>query len=171
MNRELVPWLLRYPIASGISQLAVDAHLLGYVDFPQALGIAIASNLRREVVGGGSLPVERVEHGLVAEAAVDYRRRCGLRLERGTILFIGAFTLDAAVSQSCDNAALYVRGELPETLLTAAPGRDLSDIVDADLFASRRYIVQAVHRHRRGLSFAFKVPRLPFDEWVDAGIR
>lgn len=171
MNPELGPWLLRYPIASSISQLAVDAHLLGYVDFPTALGIAIASNLRREVVGGGSLQPERVEHGLVAEAAVDYRRRCSLRMERGTILFTGAVTLNAAVSQSCDNAALYVRGELPETLLTAAPGRNLRDIVDADLFASRRYIVQAVHRHRRGFSFAFKAPKLPFKEWIDEGLR
>lgn len=168
MSPELGRWLLTYPVASRISQLAVDGHRLGYVDFPKALGIAIATNLRREV-GGDSLPRDLLmDHGQMAEAAVDYRRRCRLRVEEGTILIGGNFTPGAAVSQSRRLATLYVRGELPDTVLTAAPGRELREVVEANLFADRPYVVRAARRHRRGCFFVFHVPHVPLADWIDA---
>lgn len=154
-------WLLTCPELTSISTIALDAGTRGLLDLPDAIAKAVAADVRLSSLGASIIWRSRARHARLAKLYAWRPRRCHLVVRQGTVLLAGGVAHGAGLAQTTDAAVLHIRRQLPETILTALPGRRLDEVVELRFTAGRSYRVTSAERDGSGITIWFEVPTVP----------
>lgn len=159
MSPELRTWLLDCPSLTSISTLALDAGACGLIDLGNAIASAVSADVRIQTL---RLP------GVASRARLRWSGRLAwqqpklrLHIVAGTAVLSGFLGNGTLISQTCDDATLYLATPLPHTLAAALPGRPLSALITAPFLDLRDYVIEDASTSPLGTEASFKVEALP----------
>jgi hypothetical protein len=102
-----------------------------------------------------------VTDGTLVRSCEDQRGGLGIRIV-GDHIETALRVRRAIVMTRRDLVRVSLPGSLPDTIVLAAPGRELGEIVGHDLFADRDYVVQTAVAHEALTIITATAPAVPF---------
>ena len=164
MSPELRAWLLDCPTLTAVSTLALGAGACGLIDLGNAIASAVSADVRIQTL---RLPGVASRPRLRWSARLAFRQpRLRLHIVGGTAVLSGFLGNGGVISQTRNEATLYVATPLQDAIIAALPGRPLTALVTAPLLDLRDYVIEAASTSLRGTEASFKVQTLPI-----AGVR
>ncbi len=166
MTGVLEDWLLTCPSVRWISGIALEAAAAEFFDLRPEVAKAISGGVRMTALGETHRVQPRAYYQRSARMLAHRRRGCSLTLIRDTIALTGTVSPGVGISQSRDQAVIYVRGKVPEIAAVALVGRKLDDLIRIRGFKLADYRITEAEQDEWGLAVWFDVPRLPFGQFV-----
>lgn len=102
-----------------------------------------------------------VTDGTMVRSCEDYRGGLGIRIV-GDHIETALRVRRAIVMTLRNRVRICLPGHLPDTILLAAPGRELGEIVGHDLFSDRDYVVQTAIAKEEVTVITASAPAVPF---------
>lgn len=161
MSPIVQSWLLTYPNLRKISKLVADAAECGLVELAPDLARAIAASVRRQSIDRDCARHRPGFHQRNARAMARCMLAPRIQIDGDVAVFEGILGRGVTISQGASHALLHLRTPLPESLVTALPGRRLAEIIDAPVLRRGQYRITRAIQDATGCYIDFGVPTRP----------
>lgn len=161
MNRGTLDWLLACPSVEGVSALAVDIHREGLLPLERELARAIARSVSEAALGAAPRLQPPLYHERAAMMYATRIRGQQMAIVKGVAVMRGRLLPGVGISELPGQVALHLRATVPDTIVMAAPGQPLRDLIGWQLFKAERFEILSAHQARDGLTIWIKTSRPP----------
>jgi hypothetical protein len=168
MNLELRMWLARCPYLRRVSVLVLDAHRCGLIQLQRDIPEAVLASARRLTYPAVRLQRDSALTERRAELMSRRARYGKVRIDHDTAVLEARIGRGVCLIQTCDKAVIHCRGQLPQSIITAARGCAVSTFVKHPLLSGRPYVVTSASANETGFCIWFDVPsqRATSERWL-----
>lgn len=151
-------WLLACPAVTGLSALTADIHACGMIDIGDHLPRAIATAVKEHACQIPFRSVPPPNHELIARMYSTRVKGKRMAILNGIAVMEGRLSPGVGIAEMHRCAVLHLAKQFPETIVNAAPGLNMGELINSPIFGRSVYPIVSAELDDDGLTLWFKTP-------------